>query len=144
MRIYFLFLPHDSYCRLDYINCSPILVANLSQNSCLFLVGSSDSILQLFPHWPFPGSWGPRVLTITCSQTQWCLSKYQTITHNDVEEISPATLWVAHKAVLRGHFMAITITRKRQIFKDKGSHTMDLDKLINFTTSIAEPRLRIC
>uniref|UniRef100_A0A8C5MRY5 Reverse transcriptase domain-containing protein n=1 Tax=Leptobrachium leishanense TaxID=445787 RepID=A0A8C5MRY5_9ANUR len=46
------------------------------------------------------------------AQTRVALDQY--FTENASEEMSPATVWAAHKAVIRGHFIKIATFRKKQ------------------------------
>lgn len=56
------------------------------------------------------------------------LTEYFTL--NDVDEISPVTLWAAHKAVMRGHLIEIASTRKRQKLKEIRSLTLKFEKTV--------------
>lgn len=127
--------PHDGFAHLDYIFCTPILLANSSKadiHSCLWsdhhIVSFTTSHIDLAPT-PYKWRINDALLTdhMTTQQISSHLEEY--FAHNSTPDILTTSLWMAHKAVMRGHLINIASTKNKTKLADIKSLTKDLDRL---------------
>lgn len=129
--------PHDCYARLDYIFCTPILLAN-SSNAHIHTCPWSDHQIISFDTShiglaPTPFSWRLNDSLLTDPSITQQITKHieEYFSHNSTEEIPPSSLWSAHKAVLRGHLINIASVKNKTRLSDIKRLTKDLYSLYN-------------
>lgn len=106
--------------RLDYIFCTPILLANSSLAKIHECPWSDDHIVSFQTTYiglaPQTSTWrlNDALLTdpVITSQIADKLLEYFRL--NNVDETSPPILWAAHKVVLRGYLIELATARKRE------------------------------
>lgn len=123
---------------LDYIFCTPIILAN-STDSAMHLCPWSDhnmvtlstSLIGLSDT-PYTRRLNDSLLSdpITCQEMSTTIQEYFTI--NATPDMSPSTLWVAHKAVLRGRPISIASRKNKerwqQIYTLNGQTTQNSNR----------------
>lgn len=129
--------PHEVYARLDYIFCSPILLAN-SSKALIHPCPWSDHDITSFEtsHIGFsPSPYNRRLNDSILSDpliTQSISTHIENyFTDNVNDETPPTTLWAAHKAVLRGHLISLAANRNRERLTNIKNLTKELNHLYN-------------
>lgn len=122
---------------MDCIFCTPTLLTNSSKaliHICPWshhqIVSLDISHIDLAPT-PFDWCLNDSLLTDPSITNQISAYILDYFFYNTTEDISPTTLWMAHKAVLRGHIINIASARNKKRLTDIKSLTRDLDQLYN-------------
>ena len=127
--------PHDCYARLDYIFSTPILLANSTQAQiypCPWsdhdIVAFSTSYIGLIPS-PYNWRFNDSLLTDTVTRSTISSHIENYFTDNVNEDTLPTSIWVAHKAVLRGHVISIAAAKNKEKQADIKRLTNELHHL---------------
>lgn len=110
--------PHHSYARLDYILSTPVILANSSSASIHNCVWSDHYIhtaftTEFFKLAPTSFTWrlneAPHSDPVVEMEVTQSIDSY--FASNDLPETPISTVWVAHKAVLRGVLISLAAAR---------------------------------
>ena len=110
--------PHRSYARLDYIFTTPVILANSSSADIHSCVWSDHHITSFstdfvgFPPSAFTWRLNEALLSDPLVESEISKSIDSYFSINDIPETPISSIWVAHKAVLRGVFIKLATARK--------------------------------
>lgn len=129
--------PHDSFACLDYIFFPQIILANSSKadiHSCPWsdhhIVSFTTSHIGLAPT-PYKWRINDSLLTDHTITQQLTTHLEDFFAHNTTPDMPPNFIWMAHKAVMRGHLINIASANNKSKLADIKSLTKDLDRLYN-------------
>lgn len=129
--------PHKVYARLDYIFCTPILLAN-SSKALIHPCPWSDHNIPSFETThigltPSPFNWRLNDSILTDPSIIQSISTHieNYFIENTNDETPPTILWAAHKAVLRGQLISLAANKNRLRLTDIKCFTKDLNHLYN-------------
>lgn len=139
--------PHSCFARLDYIFCTPILLAN-SSNTDIHPCPWSDHNIVAFETshigmTPTPFNWRLNDSLLsnpsTVQQINTHIEEY--FRTNTSEEVLLTSVWAAHKAVLRGHLINIAAARNKSKLTEIKCLTKELHDLYNKLNNNITPDL---
>ena len=137
--------PHDSYSRIDHIFCTPIILANTHDAAIHPCSWSDHQIVTLSTEFigltPTPYSWrlNESLLSDPVHQQEIASEIKDYFILNSNPDISPSTLWMAHKAVVRGHLIKRAAQCNRSKWEKIHSLTKDLQNLYKDHTRSHDP-----
>ena len=139
--------PHDCYARLDYVFCTPILLAN-SPSTTIHPCPWSDHDMVVFetthiglPPTTFSWRLNDSLLSDPSTFQKIYTQIEEYFKENKPEDSPPTAIWAAHKAVLRGQFISIAAAKKKAKLADSKCLTRELHDLYNKLSQSATPDL---
>lgn len=139
--------PHDSYAHLDYIFCTTTVLANSSAAevhvcpwSDHYMVTFSTAKIGLKPA---TYTWKLNDSLLTDPIIMDSLTKHMDnyFTENSLPDMPPATLWTAHKAVMRVHLINLATNKHRAKLADLRPLTRMPDHLYNHYNQSPTPEI---
>lgn len=132
--------PHNSFAILDYIFCTPIILANSTNSDILVCPWSDHNIVTLtttligLSDTPYAWRLNDSLLADPITRQEISTAIQEFFTLNATPDRSPSTLWVAHKAVLRGQLISIASRKNRERWQQIYTLTTELDKSYKIQT----------
>lgn len=137
--------PYESYSHLDYIFCTPIILSN-SLDATIHPNPWSDHQInaistQFIGLSPTSYSWrlNESLSTDPTCQQELATAIGEYFQLNSTPDTSSATLWLAHKAVLRGHLIQIAADRNKEKWKQILASKEDLQGIYKIHTNTHDP-----